>query len=98
MIDGTDFEQGSLLAQPLKRVGYSDRTAWLIAVMSELDYLRFEGADGLSGPLDDLARAVGQERAAVAAALAPLLGERKMMVLAFRGTEKKLWNGRPTSE
>ena len=71
MIDGTDFEQGSLLAQPLKRVGYSDRTGWLIAVMSELGYLRFEGADGLSGLLDDLARAVGQERPAVAAALAP---------------------------
>ncbi len=43
-----------------------------MAAMSELAYLRFEDADGLSGLLDGLARAVGQERSAVAAALAPL--------------------------
>ena len=33
-----------LLDPPVKRAAYSDRTAWLMAVMSQLAYLPFEGA------------------------------------------------------
>ena len=32
----------SLLEPPIKRAAYSDRTAWLMAVMSSLAYIRFE--------------------------------------------------------
>ena len=45
MIDQTIFEPKQLLVQPLQRVGYSDRTAWLMAAMSELAYLEFEDAN-----------------------------------------------------
>ena len=137
MIDQTIFEPKQLLVQPLQRVGYSDRTAWLMAAMSELAYLEFEDADWLAGLVGDLAQAIGKERSEVADALGSLLqpdqhktvsvsgeerlknildsvgfdllctfdeaetqaflakrksaeGEREMMILAFRGTEKKL--------
>lgn len=34
---------GSILSPPLRRLAYSDRTAWLAAVLSELVYRKFEG-------------------------------------------------------
>ena len=73
MIDQTIFEPKQLLVQPLQRVGYSDRTAWLMAAMSELAYLEFENVDRLAGLVGDLAQAIGKERSEVATALKPLL-------------------------
>ena len=137
MTDPADLDYKSLLVQPLQRVGYSDRTAWLMAVMSELAYLRFEDAAPLHTLVDELAQVLGKKRSEVAGVLHPLLpaqgddlsvatgegrlkrilnsmsfdllltfnrtetqgfmarrrpleGHRDMMVLAFRGTEKKI--------
>ncbi len=59
MIDQTIFEPKQLLVQPLQRVGYSDRTAWLMAAMSELAYLEFEDADRCG--LDDGGRGLAPE-------------------------------------
>lgn len=38
-------DAGDLLQSPLKRAAYSDRTAWLMATLSELAYLPFEKDD-----------------------------------------------------
>ncbi len=37
------FDAANLLASPTRRAAYSDRTAWLMAAMSELAYYKFEG-------------------------------------------------------
>ncbi|WP_157823181.1 lipase family protein [Psychromonas sp. MB-3u-54] len=47
----------SLLDPPIKRAAYSDRTAWLMAVMSSLAYIRFEQPT----PLDKLAKELLRE-------------------------------------
>lgn len=47
----------SLLDPPIKRAAYSDRTAWLMAVMSSLAYVRFEQ----SPPLDELAMSLSKD-------------------------------------
>mgnify|MGYP000190875817 CR=1 FL=1 len=40
------FENSAhLLEQPVARAAYSDRTAWLMAVLSSLAYVKFEGED-----------------------------------------------------
>ncbi len=39
------FDEKSLLAAPVRRAAYSDRTAWLMAAMSELAYFKFEGGE-----------------------------------------------------
>lgn len=39
----TLFDDKNLLATPVRRAAYSDRTAWLMAAMSELAYFKFEG-------------------------------------------------------
>ena len=137
MIDKKDFDPKELLEQPLQRVGYSDRTAWLMAALSELAYSKFEDINPLSSLIGDIASAIGKERSEVLNVLQPLLDQeqsnsvvvtgeerlksilnfigfdlvltfdkaetqgfmakrrpaknkRDMMVLAFRGTEKKL--------
>ncbi len=46
-----------LLEPPVRRAAYSDRTAWLMAVMSQLAYVQFEEAE----PLDQLAKALALE-------------------------------------
>lgn len=45
-----------LLDPPVQRAAYSDRTAWLMAVLSKLAYIRFEDAT----PLEDAATKIGQ--------------------------------------
>ncbi len=40
-----DLQRIQNLAPPLKRAAYSDRTAWLMAVLSELAYMRFDQDD-----------------------------------------------------
>ena len=132
-IDGTLFEP-TLLALPTQRVGYSDRTSWLMSVMSQLAYFQFENSGNLSSIIDDLVKLSGREqqveflRSIIGGldkgssddrkeALRKILSiggfelvrvfntgetqaflarrdtekaEGKMLVLAFRGTEKKL--------
>lgn len=39
------FDEPDLLGAPVMRAAYSDRTAWLMSVMSELAYRRFEDDD-----------------------------------------------------
>jgi len=137
MLGKSDLSPKELLVQPLQRVGYSDRTAWLMASMSELAYLKFEDNTPLSRLIDDISQAIGKSPSQVSTALEPLLDQKKreaivataeqrlkgilnsidfdllltfnsaetqgfmakrrsaqsrreMMVLAFRGTEKKL--------
>lgn len=41
-IESVDFPKHKHLPVPTKRAAYSDRTAWLMAVMSELAYVKFE--------------------------------------------------------
>ncbi len=43
----------NLLMPPLHRAAYSDRTAWLMAIMSKLAYTRFEAATDLDAALSD---------------------------------------------
>lgn len=46
----------SLTSPPIKRAAYSDRTAWLMAVMSSLAYVRFEQPMQLEALAGDLAK------------------------------------------
>lgn len=47
------FEHKELLLPPIARAAYSDRTAWLMAGMSRLAYLKFETDDQLLDQLAD---------------------------------------------
>ena len=121
----------SLLGLPSHRVGYSDRTAWLMALMSQLAYFEFENNNTVDQIAEDLANMTGKDE--ISRYLQNIIGaldkndrrnvlakildiaefelveifdvgstqaflarrkteeERaKMLVLAFRGTEKKL--------
>ncbi len=73
MTNGRIFEPQELWQQPLQRVGYSDRTAWFLAALSELAYLRFEET-AVDGLIADFATAVGRTRQDVSRAVEPLLG------------------------
>ena len=57
-ISGQIIEQ-SLLDLPEQRAGYSDRTAWLMAVMSQLAYFEFESRRTVADLAEDLARLGG---------------------------------------
>ena len=48
----------SLLEPPVRRAAYSDRMAWLMAVMSDLAYVRFEEPT----PLEGLAKSLLKEK------------------------------------
>ena len=57
-----------LLKPPVGRAAYSDRTAWLMAEMSRLAYLKFEGtAAARESIVDDLAELT--DKAAIGAKL-----------------------------
>ena len=43
-----DFDRFSGLTPPVKRAAYSDRTAWLMAILAELAYTRFDQEDDSS--------------------------------------------------
>lgn len=86
------FQHKDLLAPPIKRAAYSDRTAWLLAEASRLAYLKFEEdttelTQGLKKggfTLVDTFNAQGTQ-----AYLAKReSGSDKMAILAFRGTEQ----------
>jgi pimeloyl-ACP methyl ester carboxylesterase len=85
------FKFKDLLSPPIKRAAYSDRTAWLMAVMSQLAYLIFEKDDAelksaLSGADFALVRFFNCD--GTQAFLAKRDSD-NMAVLAFRGTEKE---------
>lgn len=49
------FDAPDLLKPPVRRAAYSDRTAWLMAALSELAYYRFEGdTAGMDGLIADI--------------------------------------------
>lgn len=54
-IDETIIEN-TLLGLPSYRVGYSDRTAWLMATMSQLAYFQFENKNTITEIAEDLAK------------------------------------------
>lgn len=85
------FKYKELLEPPVKRVAYSDRTAWLMAEMSRLAYMKFE-----ENP-DELKKALAQANFEIVQIFnsngtQAFLAKRdmdKMAVLSFRGTEKE---------
>ena len=85
------FKYAELLLLPLYRAAYSDRTAWLMAVMSRLAYLPFENSPG------SLDEALSEARFELNKSFncngtQAFLAKResdKMVVLAFRGTQKE---------
>jgi hypothetical protein len=84
------FQHKELLNPPVKRAAYSDRTAWLMAEMSRIAYLKFEEKINV---LEEALKDGGFEIVGVfnAEGTQAFLAERisdKMAVLAFRGTEK----------
>ena len=52
----------TLLGLPSHRVGYSDRTAWLMATMSQLAYFQFESTKTITEIAADLAEMSGQDQ------------------------------------
>lgn len=85
------FKYTELLLPPIKRAAYSDRTAWLMADMSQLAYLIFEKDD------TDLKSALSEANFVLIRffncdGTQAFLAKRdsdNMAVLAFRGTEKE---------
>ena len=61
-----DLQRLQNLAPPLKRAAYSDRTAWLMAVLSELAYTRFDQDDdnAVLSLAQDLAEITNQDEIA----------------------------------
>jgi len=88
------FEYERLLEPPVARAAYSDRTAWLMAEMSRLAYAKFElHAEKLEELKNALKRADFElvdtfDNEGTQAFLAKR-DKDKMLVLAFRGTEKE---------
>ncbi len=60
--DKPDKQGKALSRQPVQGLGYSSHTAWVMAIMSELAYMRFEGEDlpALLALPAELAKAVGR--------------------------------------
>ncbi len=84
------FQHKELLSPPVRRAAYSDRTAWLMAEMSRIAYLKFE--EDLSVLEEALKEGrfevVGIFNAQGTQAFLARRAADKMAVLAFRGTEK----------
>lgn len=90
-MDSQYFQYKELLVPPIKRAAYSDRTAWLMAVMSQLAYLLFESnSDPLKVALSeaDFMLIKPFNCNGTQAFLAKRESD-KMAILAFRGTQKE---------
>lgn len=92
-MDLVHFQYTALLDIPIIRAAYSDRTAWLMAKMSRLAYIKFE--NGQTGK-DELEGSLGEAGFSLAAIFDGYNGTQgflaarekdKMAVLSFRGTE-----------
>ena len=70
----TDLRRFSALKPPAKRAAYSDRTAWLMAILSELAYMQFDEED--RSRLLDLATELAElnDRVAIADKLMAVAG------------------------
>lgn len=70
----SDFERLGKLSPPVKRAAYSDRTAWLMAILSELAYTRLDEDDEQS--ILELARELAEltDQQAIAERLRSLSG------------------------
>jgi triacylglycerol lipase len=55
------FNEPTLLSAPVMRAAYSDRTAWLMAAMSELAYYKFEDSDLVTKLANELAAMTGAD-------------------------------------
>ena len=88
------FKYKELLSMPIRRAAYSDRTAWLMAEMAKLAYIKFENnevekrslIEGLKKADFLLVNVFNYEGTQ---AFLALREKDKMLVLAFRGTEQK---------
>jgi hypothetical protein len=85
------FKYKELLNLPIARAAYSDRTAWLMAEMSRLAYMKFEvNPDALKAALSqanfELVQVFNTEGTQ---AFLAIRNSDKMSVLSFRGTEKE---------
>jgi len=90
-MDNQYFKYKELLSPPVRRAAYSDRTAWLMAVMSQLAYLLFENStDSLKKALSeaDFELIKPFNCNGTQAFLAKRESD-KMAILAFRGTQKE---------
>lgn len=88
------FKYTALLDSPILRAAYSDRTAWLMAEMSKLSYIKFEDSQAKKEELQkslleaDFNFVNAYDCNGTQAFLATRARD-KMAVLAFRGTEKE---------
>lgn|SRR3989338_1509646 len=87
------FQYKELLSPPIKRAAYSDRTAWVMAVMSNLAYIKCETGEDQKEELKDALTEAGFELIEVFSkdGTQAFLAKResdKFLALAFRGTEK----------
>ena len=88
----TYFDHKELLKIPVARAAYSDRTAWLMAEMSNLAYIPFEKSDTemqnlISGLKDGGFDLVETFNSDGTQAFLTKREDDKTLVLAFRGTE-----------
>lgn len=88
MLGKSDRAPDELLLQPLQRAGYSDRTAWLMALMSELAYLKFEDNAPLSSLIDEISHAIGKTPSQVTTALQPLLDREQHEAIVATAEQK----------
>ena len=90
-MDSQFFKYKELLSPPIRRAAYSDRTAWLMAVMAQLAYLPFENSP------DSLMKALSEAdfefvKPFNSNGTQAFLAKRecdKMAILVFRGTQKE---------
>jgi len=88
------FEHKELLKIPVSRVAYSDRTAWLMAEMSKLAYIKFEQDDFKREELMNILKEADFDllgtfsNEGTQAFLAKREND-KIICLAFRGTEQE---------
>ena len=84
-----------LLNPPIMRAAYSDRTAWLMAVMSNFAYIKFEEGAERRGELQGKLKEAGFvlintfDHQNGTQAFLSKQDDGKLLVLAFRGTEKE---------
>lgn len=85
------FKYKELLNPPIARAAYSDRTAWLMAEMSRLAYIKYEdNADKLKAALSEADFEIIQIfNSEGTQAFLTKRDSDKMAVLSFRGTEKE---------
>lgn len=91
------FKYTELLDSPILRAAYSDRTAWVMAVMSKLAYIKFEDDQAKRNELKENLRQADFSLITTfngnngTQAFLAARERDKMLVLSFRGTETNSW-------